>query len=221
MRCDENHRRRNHEVTQLEMGGGRRCDRRAVERHARPVQAPPRCGPAEARASGAGGQRSVDIPVVTLKVTEAGLDAPSEIPSGVVAVKVEGGDPENRPELARLNEGVTMAQLTEALSQPDPMAALPLVSLLGSAASVNGQVIYDLHAGRLCGRALCPGWTRRWPRRSSRVNPAAQRRLRRTSASHFGGLQLRDAGQNRNWAAGLADRECRRISGTMTHCQAQ
>ena len=91
---------------------------------------------------------AVEIPVVTLSVTEAGLEAPSEIPSGVVAVKVEGGDPENMPELARLNEGVTMEQLTDALSQPDPMAALPLVSLLGStSASVDGQVIYDLQPG--------------------------------------------------------------------------
>ena len=67
------------------------------------------------------------IPVVTLKVTEAGLEAPGEIPSGVVAVTVEGGNPENMPELARLNDGVTMDQLNEALAQPDPMAALPLV----------------------------------------------------------------------------------------------
>ena len=108
------------------------------------MQAPPQA--AEARAAEPAAA-SVEIPVVTLKVTEAGLEAPSEIPSGVVAVKVEGGDPENRPELARFNEGVTMAQLTEALSQPDPMAALPLVSLLGSAASVDGQVIYDLTPG--------------------------------------------------------------------------
>ena len=90
----------------------------------------------------------MDIPVVTLSVTEAGLEAPAEMPSGVVAVKVEGGNPENMPELARLNEGVTMEQLTDALSQPDPMAALPLVSLLGStSASVDGQVIYDLQPG--------------------------------------------------------------------------
>jgi hypothetical protein len=91
---------------------------------------------------------SVEIPVVTLKVTEAGLEAPGEIPSGVVAVAVEGGDPENMPELARLNDGVTMEQLNEALAQPDPMAALPLVALLGSASnSVDGRVIYDLQPG--------------------------------------------------------------------------
>ncbi len=90
---------------------------------------------------------SAEIPLVTLKVTEAGLEAPSEIPSGIVAVAVEGGSPENMPQLARLNEGVTMEQVTEAVAGPDPMAALALVSLLGSAATVDGQVIYDLQPG--------------------------------------------------------------------------
>ena len=108
-----------------------------------PVTTFPRTGEAAPAAEAA----AVEIPVVTLSVTEAGLEAPAEMPSGVVAVKVEGGDPENMPQLARLNEGVTMEQLTDALSQPDPMAALPLVSLLGSAASVDGQVIYDLTPG--------------------------------------------------------------------------
>lgn len=107
----------------------------------KPVQAPPG-GSADAPATTAA------IPVVTLKVTEAGLEAPGAIPSGVVAVTVEGGNPENMPELARLNDGVTMDQLNEALAQPDPMAALPLVSLLGNASnSVDGQVIFDLQPG--------------------------------------------------------------------------
>jgi hypothetical protein len=97
--------------------------------------------PAAVEAAGA------EIPVVTIRLTETGLEAPAEMPSGVVAVVIEGGDPENAPMLARLNEGVTMEQLGEALVQPDPMAALPLVSLLGGAASVDGQVIYDLRPG--------------------------------------------------------------------------
>ena len=111
----------------------------------RPVQAPPPAAAAEvAEPAAANGE----IPVVTLRVTEAGLEAPAAIPSGVVAVAVEGGNPESMPELARLNEGVTMEQLNEALSQPDPMAPLQLVSLLGSAsASADGQVIYDLQPG--------------------------------------------------------------------------
>ncbi|HHY55358.1 MAG TPA: hypothetical protein GYA08_07965, partial [Chloroflexi bacterium] len=103
----------------------------------RPVQAP--AAPTEAAA---------EIPVVTLKVTETGLEAPAEIPSGIVAVTVEGGDPENQPMLARLNEGVTVEQLTEALASPNPLAALALVSLLGgSNASVDGPVIHELRAG--------------------------------------------------------------------------
>jgi hypothetical protein len=98
-------------------------------------------------AAGTAPEAAAAIPVVTIRVTEAGMEAPAEMPSGVVAVAIEGGDPENLPMLARLNEGVTMEQLGEALGQPDPMAALPLVSLLGGAASVDGQVIYDLTPG--------------------------------------------------------------------------
>jgi hypothetical protein len=56
----------------------------------RPVQAPPG-GSADAPAT------SAAIPVVTLKVTEAGLEAPGEIPSGVVAVAVEGAIPRTCP----------------------------------------------------------------------------------------------------------------------------
>ncbi len=108
-----------------------------------PVATFPRTGGAAPAAEAA----AAEIPVVTLSVTDAGLQAPAEMPSGVVAVRVEGGDPENAPMLARLNAGATMEQLGEALAQPDPMAALPLVSLLGGAASVDGQVIYDLTPG--------------------------------------------------------------------------
>ena len=110
-----------------------------------PVQAPPQ---AAADTQAAEPAAAVEIPVVTLKVTDAGLEVPSEIPSGIVAIAVEGGDPENMPELARLNDGVTMDQLNEALGQPDPMAALPLVTLLGSASrGVDDQVVHDLQPG--------------------------------------------------------------------------
>ncbi len=109
-----------------------------------PIQPLPEAAAPTAEADAA----SVEIPVVTLKVTEAGLEAPSEIPSGIIAVKVEGGNPENMPELARLNDGVTIEQVNEAVAGPEPMAALALVTLLGSASStVDGQVIYDLQPG--------------------------------------------------------------------------
>lgn len=105
--------------------------------------------------------QAVDVaampPVVTLTVTDAGLEAPAEIPSGVVAVRVEGGDPENLPEMARLNDGVTMAQVNDALAQPDPIGALALVSLLGSAsASLDGQIVYDLQPGNYAAVLFAP-----------------------------------------------------------------
>jgi hypothetical protein len=107
------------------------------------------CSPIRApQAAGAAAVEAGAIPVVTLKVTDAGLEAPGEIPSGVVAIVIEGADPDNMPELARLNDGVTMEQLNETLAQPDPMAALPLVTLLGGAgSSVDGQVVHDLQPG--------------------------------------------------------------------------
>jgi hypothetical protein len=67
------------------------------------------CSPIRApQAAGAAAVEAGAIPVVTLKVTDAGLEAPGEIPSGVVAIVIEGADPDNMPELARLNDGVTM-----------------------------------------------------------------------------------------------------------------
>lgn len=100
---------------------------------------------------------SAEIPVVTLKVTNAGLEAPTEMPSGVVAVTVEGGDPENQPMLARLSEGVTVDQLTEALASPNPLAALQLVSLLGgSNASADEPVIHELQAGGYVAMLFAP-----------------------------------------------------------------
>ena len=111
-----------------------------------PVQAPDAAG-GEPEATEAAAVETT-IPVVTLTVSDGRLEAPAEIPSGIVAVTVQGGDPENMPELAKLNDGVTMVQVNEALAQPDPMAALPLVTLLGSTGnSVDGQVIYDLTPG--------------------------------------------------------------------------
>ena len=108
----------------------------------KPVQAPPG-GSADAPATAYSGD-----PRCHAQGDRSRPGGAAQIPSGVVAVPWKGGNPENMPELARLNEGVTMEQLNEALAQPDPMAALPLVTLLGNtSASADGQVIYDLQPG--------------------------------------------------------------------------
>jgi hypothetical protein len=85
---------------------------------------------------------------VTVNVSAAGIDMPAEIPSGIVTFVTEmGEDAPGAPEFARLNEGVTVEQLTEAL-QGDPMAALALASLLGTPdMAVDNQTTYDIKPG--------------------------------------------------------------------------
>ena len=98
-----------------------------------------------------GGEAAVDettgdIPEVVVEMGEAGPSIAAEVPSGVVAFNLSaapGGL------LARLNEGVTLEQLNEGLSQPDPTAAVSLVSLLGGASNTtDGKLIVDLKAGQ-------------------------------------------------------------------------
>lgn len=88
-------------------------------------------------------------PEVTVEVGASSVSLPPTVPSGIVAFKfntAEGAG--GTPEIARLNEGVTLEQLNQALAQPDPMAALALITLLGSAqGSADNKVVYDLKTG--------------------------------------------------------------------------
>jgi hypothetical protein len=85
------------------------------------------------------------IPEIAVQVTENGISLPSEVPSGVVAFKMEGGA-DAIP--ARLNEGVTVEQVNEALMQPDPFAALALVTLLGGGSNTaDDKLTLDLQQG--------------------------------------------------------------------------
>ena len=97
--------------------------------------------------SPAGGEEmGSDIPEVAIDLTGSGVSVPADVPSGVVAFKVNG---EGDPIPARLNDGVTLDQLNEALGQPDPFAALGLVSLLGgSSTTTDGRLIVDLQPGQ-------------------------------------------------------------------------
>lgn len=89
------------------------------------------------------------IPEITVDVGADSVSLPAAVPSGIVAVKFNTAEGvSGTPEIARLNEGVTMEQLNEALAQPDPTAALALVTLLGSAqGSSDNKVVYDLKPG--------------------------------------------------------------------------
>ena len=87
-----------------------------------------------------------DIPEIAVELTDAGPSIAEEVPSGVVAINLSAF-----PDavLARLNEGATLEQFNEGLSQPDPTAAVSLVSLLGGASNTtDGKLIVDLQPGQ-------------------------------------------------------------------------
>jgi uncharacterized cupredoxin-like copper-binding protein len=91
------------------------------------------------------GDTSSAIPEIAVAMTDAGLSIAEEVPSGVVAFNLTAAP---GALLARLNEGVTLEQLNEGLSQPDPTAAVALVSLLGGASNTtDGKLIVELQAG--------------------------------------------------------------------------
>ncbi len=87
-----------------------------------------------------------DIPEVVVAMGDTGPSIAAEVPSGVVAINLSAAP---GALLARLNEGVTLEQLNEGLSQPDPTAAVSLVSLLGGASNTtDGKLIVDLKPGQ-------------------------------------------------------------------------
>lgn len=93
-----------------------------------------------------GEEAGSEIPEIVIEATDSGLTVPAEVPSGVVAFTIPS---EGDAIPARLNEGVTADQVSEALTQPDPLAALSLVSLLGSGSNtVDGKLIASLKPGQ-------------------------------------------------------------------------
>jgi hypothetical protein len=103
-----------------------------------------------AATSAAGGAASAAT--VAVNVTAAGIDVPSEIPSGIVTFVYNlAEDAPGMPEFARLNDGVTLDQFMAAAGE-DIMAAIPLVTMLGNAEKkVGDQVTYDLQPGSYVG----------------------------------------------------------------------
>jgi len=94
---------------------------------------------------GSGGEAAVDAPVVVVQMTDTGLNVPAEVPSGVVSFELSAAP---GALVGRLNEGVTLEQLNEALANSDPFAALGLVSLLGGGRNAtDGVLTVDLKPG--------------------------------------------------------------------------
>jgi hypothetical protein len=86
-----------------------------------------------------------EAPIITVSNGEGGITIPAEVPSGVVTFQVPA---ELNAMPGRLNEGVTLDQLNEALAQPDPFAALGMLSLLGGTGTgIDNQVTFALKPG--------------------------------------------------------------------------
>ncbi|MFL5651353.1 MAG: hypothetical protein ACJ777_08720 [Chloroflexota bacterium] len=91
----------------------------------------------EASASAAAGSPSAGASsgaAATLAVTgkEYAFDLPASVPAGVTAITLNNaGKEQHQAQLVKINAGKSMADLLTALQNPDPTAALSLVTLAG------------------------------------------------------------------------------------------
>jgi hypothetical protein len=102
--------------------------------------------PVAAAPAGGGGPARVNI-----TAREFSFDAPATVSTGFVSflMRNEGAEP-HHAQFARLNDGVSMAQLGAALMQ-GPEAALPLVSLTGGPGTVGPGGTQDFTADMQAG----------------------------------------------------------------------
>ena len=100
---------------------------------------------------------SQSIPKITITARDFSFDIPSGIQPGYVDIKVVNtGSEDHQVQFARLNNGVTVDQLKEALKK-SPEAALPLVTTNGGVSAIkpgqSQEVILNLAEGQYA--ALC------------------------------------------------------------------
>jgi hypothetical protein len=93
-----------------------------------------------------------EIPQVEIVTTDFAFEAPESVPAGVVEFTLTNdGEEPHHVQLARLNDDVTMDDLTEALASGDESAALALLTLTGGVGIVppggDGRAILDLEEG--------------------------------------------------------------------------
>jgi plastocyanin len=74
---------------------------------------------------------------LTIEASDFAFQASAQTPAGVTRIVVENvGQEEHQAQVARIAEGKTFADLTAALQQPDPTAALSLLTLDGGPTGV-------------------------------------------------------------------------------------
>jgi plastocyanin len=72
-----------------------------------------------------------------IEASDFAFAAPAEIPAGITRIVVNNtGQEEHQAQVARINDGSTFEDLTTALQQPDPGAALALLTLAGGPTGV-------------------------------------------------------------------------------------
>jgi hypothetical protein len=93
-------------------------------------------------------EAATEIPTVTIEVSDAGLVAPAEVPSGIVRFAFVGIGPESFVDVGRIVEQTSTADLEAALAtaQDDPTTALELVRIYGYS-SFSNEAVYELPAG--------------------------------------------------------------------------
>ena len=109
---------------------------------------------AEASASVAASAAPSSAAVATLAVTgkEYAFDLPASVPAGVTAITLtNAGQEEHQAQLVKIADDKTMTDLVAALQNPDPSAALQLITLSGGPTGVapgaTGTSTVDLQPG--------------------------------------------------------------------------
>lgn len=94
---------------------------------------------------------AVTIPQIVIKATDYAFDAPAQVNAGLISVRLENNGQElHHAQIARLQDGKTMADLQAALAQGEE-AAMALLEFVGGPSVLDPgksqEVVLDLKAG--------------------------------------------------------------------------
>lgn len=117
-----------------------------------PTDAPTSAPPASTEPSPAPSASSAAAATLEVVATDFAFALPDSVSAGATEITLRNeGQDEHQAQIARLNTGVTLEQLTGELQNQDPSAALGLVTLVGGPTGVlpgaQGTVGLDLEAG--------------------------------------------------------------------------
>lgn len=105
--------------------------------------------------AGCGSQSQATIPGVTMVAKDYAFEAPQTVPIGLVSITLDNqGKEDHQINIARLRDGVTREQITQALQGP-PDQLLPLLSFVGGVNTIapgkQQTVVVNLPAGEYMG----------------------------------------------------------------------